>query len=146
MHRQAVRSFQLSTAVLLAALPTIAHAHGEQVLLVPFGQLVALVPAAAIAWHLTSSSMARTVVLVSAPLVPVVLWFLPNHYFPWWSLATDIGSFLTGFIASTVVALASRFLGEYCSIRNGMAPNSALVTDVCAAALRAFYNAAQRGR
>jgi hypothetical protein len=25
-------------------------------------------------------------------------------------------------------------------------PNSALVTDVCAAALRAFYNAAQRER
>jgi hypothetical protein len=27
-----------------------------------------------------------------------------------------------------------------------MPPNSALVTDVCAAALRAFYGAAQRGR
>jgi hypothetical protein len=27
-----------------------------------------------------------------------------------------------------------------------MSPNIALVTDVCAAALRAFYNAAQRGR
>jgi hypothetical protein len=27
-----------------------------------------------------------------------------------------------------------------------MAPNSALVTDACAAALRAFYSAAQRGR
>jgi hypothetical protein len=25
-------------------------------------------------------------------------------------------------------------------------PNSALVTDACAAALRAFYSAAQRGR
>ena len=106
MHRQAARSFRhLSTAVLLAAMPTMAHAHGEQVLLVPFGQLVALVPAAVIAWRLTSSSIARTVVLVSAPLVPIILWFLPNYYFPWWMLATDIGSFLTGFIASTVVAL-----------------------------------------
>jgi hypothetical protein len=27
-----------------------------------------------------------------------------------------------------------------------MTPNSALVTDACAAALRAFYSAAQRGR
>jgi hypothetical protein len=28
----------------------------------------------------------------------------------------------------------------------GMRPNSALVSDACAAALRAFYSAAQRGR
>jgi hypothetical protein len=32
------------------------------------------------------------------------------------------------------------------SLMRPLAPNSALVTDVCAAALRAFYNAAQRGR
>ena len=29
---------------------------------------------------------------------------------------------------------------------NALRSNSALVTDVCAAALRAFYSAAQRGR
>jgi hypothetical protein len=29
---------------------------------------------------------------------------------------------------------------------NEKLPNSALVSDVCAAALRAFYNAPQRGR
>jgi hypothetical protein len=36
-------------------------------------------------------------------------------------------------------------LGAYCLGRDVL-PNSAMVTDACAAALRASYSAAQRGR
>jgi hypothetical protein len=54
----------------------------------PVGQLVALLPAAVIAWRFTSGIAARAVVIMAAPLVPVLVWFL------------------TGFLASTLVATA----------------------------------------
>jgi hypothetical protein len=80
----------------------------------PLGQLVALLPAAIIACRLTRGIAARAVVVLAAVLVPVVVWFLPNYYLPWWLLASETSSFLTGFIActlvATVVALAWRSL------------------------------------
>jgi hypothetical protein len=66
----------LPIAVLLAAVPTVAHAHGQQALFVPLGQLAALIPAAVIAWRLTRGIA-----------------------------ASETSSFLTGFVASTIVAV-----------------------------------------
>ena len=97
---------RVGIAFLLAMTPAIVHAHGQQALFMPLGQLLALIPAAVIAWRLTSGIAARTVVVLAALLVPVVVWFLPNYYLPWWLLATETSSFLTGFIASTLVAAA----------------------------------------
>lgn len=54
-------------ALLLAATPVIAHAHGQQALFMPVGQLVALLPAAVIAWRFTSGIAARAVVIMAAP-------------------------------------------------------------------------------
>jgi len=94
----------LPIAMVLLLVPALAEAHGEQLVFLPLGQLVALLPATIIAWRLTRGVSARVVVLFSALLAPVLLWFLPNHYMPWWLLASEISSFLTGFIASTIVA------------------------------------------
>ena len=98
------RSPKLDIALLLVAMPPEVHAHGQQAVFMPLGQLVALIPAAVIAWCLTRGIAARTVVVLAALLVPVVVWFLPNYYLPWWLLASETSSFLTGFIASTLVA------------------------------------------
>lgn len=92
--------------MLLAVTPALVHAHGQQALFMPLGQLLALIPAAVIAWRLTSGIAARTVVVLAALLVPVVVWFLPNYYLPWWLLASETSSFITGFVASTLVAVA----------------------------------------
>jgi hypothetical protein len=91
---------------MLAMTPVIAHAHGQQALFMPLGQLVALIPAVVIAWRLTHGIAARAVVVLTALVVPVVVWFLPNYFLPWWLLASETSSFLTGFIASTLVATA----------------------------------------
>jgi hypothetical protein len=97
---------KLAIAFLLVATPVVAYAHGQQAVFMPLGQLVALLPAAIIAWRLTHGIAARAVVVLAAVLVPVVVWFLPNYYLPWWLLASETSSFLTGFIASTLVATA----------------------------------------
>jgi hypothetical protein len=96
----------LAVALLLVATPVVAHAHGQQALFMPLGQLVALIPAAVIAWRVTSGIAARAVVVLAALLVPVVVWFLPNYYLPLWLLASETSSFLTGITASTLVAIA----------------------------------------
>lgn len=81
-----------------------AHAHGQQALFFPVGQLVAVVPAAVIAWRFTSGITARAFVVLAGLFLPVLLWWLPNSYFPWWLLASEVTSFLTGLAASTLVA------------------------------------------
>jgi len=107
MYREAPSiGLKLALALMLTTTTGTTYAHGQQVLLVPFGQLVALIPAAVIAWRLTRTVAGRTVVVVSALLVPVIFWFLPNYYFPSWLFASDISSFLAGFTASTLVAIA----------------------------------------
>jgi hypothetical protein len=107
MHtRPKRRPSELAIALLLATTPAIVHAHGQQAVFMPLGQLVALIPAAVIAWRLTSGILVRTVVILAALLVPVFVWFLPNYYLPWWLLASETSSFLTGLIASTLVATA----------------------------------------
>jgi len=106
MHSDALRiAPKLPVAILLAFVPAVAQAHGQQVVFLPLGQLVALIPAAIVAWTLTRGIAARAVVVMSAVLVPFALWFLPNYLMLWWLLGSEVSSFFTGFIASTVVAV-----------------------------------------
>lgn len=118
MHSPPPRRLQnLAVALLLVATPVVAHAHGQQALFMPLGQLVALIPAAVIAWRLTSGVAARAVVVLAALLVPVVVWFLPNYYLPLWLLASETSSFLTAFTSTLVaiaVALSWRFGAAKC--------------------------------
>ena len=49
-------------------------------------------------------AMFTATIVVCALVGPVLLWFTPNRCLPWWLLASEISSFLTGFIASSIVA------------------------------------------
>jgi uncharacterized membrane protein len=107
MHKDKTVSWaaRLPIAMALLLLPAVAEAHGEQIVFLPLGQLVGLVPAAVIAWRLTRGVIARMVVILCALVAPVLLLFMSNNYLPWWLLASETSSFLTGFIASTIVAI-----------------------------------------
>jgi hypothetical protein len=106
LHRDKTISLAagLPIAMVLLLVPALAEAHGQQIVFLPLGQLVAVVPATIIAWRLTRGIMARMVVVLCALVAPVLLWFTPNRCLPWWLLASEISSFLTGFIASSIVA------------------------------------------
>jgi hypothetical protein len=64
------------------------------------------VPVAFIAWCLTRGWVIRIAVTVCALLVPTVILFMPIGYIPWWLVADEIRSFLTGFVFSVFVACA----------------------------------------
>jgi hypothetical protein len=85
--------------------PALAWAHGGEFIFMPLGQLVALVPVSVIAWRLARGAFARAVVIFCALGAPFSLWFLPNYYMPWWLLASELSSFLTGLILATTVAV-----------------------------------------
>jgi hypothetical protein len=88
----------------LLTVPSLALAHGQQIVFVPIGQLIALVPVAFIAWRLTRGWFVRSAVIVCAVLVPTVILFMPIGYIPWWLVADEISSFLTGFLFSVLLA------------------------------------------
>jgi hypothetical protein len=106
LHRDKTISLAagLPIAMVLLLVPALAEAHGQQIVFLPLGQLVAVVPATIIAWRLTRRVIARFAIVVCALVGPVLLWFTPNRCLPWWLLASEISSFLTGFIASSIVA------------------------------------------
>jgi hypothetical protein len=90
----------------LLLVPSLALAHGQQIVFVPLGQITALIPVAFIAWRLTRGWFARTAVIVCAVLVPTVILFMPIGYIPWWLVASERSSFLTGLLFSVLVACA----------------------------------------
>jgi len=92
--------------LLLMLVPSLALAHGQQIVFVPIGQLIALVPVAFIAWRLTRGWFVRLAVISCALVVPTVILFLPIGYIPWWLVADEIRSFLTGFLFSVLIASA----------------------------------------
>ena len=91
-------------ALALAVAPSAALAHGQQIVFVPIGQVIALVPVAFIAWRLTRGWAVRLAIIVSAVLVPTAILFMPIGYIPWWLVADEIRSFLTGFTLSVLIA------------------------------------------
>ena len=107
-------------ALLFAALlvsQSSAHAHGEQIIFMPIGQVIALLPVAIIAAWAVREIVARIAVVLAAVGIAVLFWVLPNGYMPWWALATSLGSFLTGLlpplmIASVVAWIARVFQGS----------------------------------
>ena len=52
--------------MVLLLVPALAEAHGQQLVFLRLGQLVALVPATIIAWRLTRGIIARVVVILCA--------------------------------------------------------------------------------
>jgi hypothetical protein len=104
-HAMTKAPFPVAGISLLLA-PSLALAHGQQIVFVPIGQIAALVPVAFIAWRLTRGWFVRTAVIVCAVLVPTAILFMPIGYIPWWLVANETNSFLTGFLFSVLLACA----------------------------------------
>jgi hypothetical protein len=100
------RTWITTSGLALVLIPSLALAHGQQIFFIPVGQLIALVPVAFIAWRLTRGWFVRIAVIACALLVPTIILFMPSGYIPWWLVADEIRSFLTGFVFSVLVACA----------------------------------------
>ena len=90
---------------LLVFVPSSALAHGQQLVLVPIGQLAALVPVAFVAWRFTSGFFPRLVIIACALIVPFYYFgFVQRGHIPEWLAANEISLFLLGFVSSVFVA------------------------------------------
>jgi hypothetical protein len=86
--------------------PLAAHAHGEEALLFPVGQLVALTVAAIAAWRVSSSWLWRSLIFASSAGLAFALWFVPGDVFPSAVRTTGIGNFVLGLVPPVLVAAA----------------------------------------
>ena len=86
-----------------AAFPSAAQAHGEQVLFLPIGQLLALLIAGVIAWRSTDGWKKRCLVMAAAIATAFACWFLPGNLFGVWSY-TVTANFLMGLVPPVVIA------------------------------------------
>ena len=59
-------------------MPEAAWAHGQEILLLPFGQLIALVVAGVIAWRVSRLVVVRWTVFLTALAVAFTTWTLPK--------------------------------------------------------------------
>ena len=106
----APKPFALGVMLLLAQ--STAYAHGEQIIFMPIGQVMALVLVAMIAVWAVRGIGARVAVVACAVGVGVLPWILPNAYLPWWALGTVEASFLTGLLPPVVIAMVVAWLAR----------------------------------
>ncbi|MBD9470892.1 hypothetical protein [Pseudoxanthomonas sp. PXM01] len=88
----------------LAVIPDAALAHGEEVLLFPFGTLVAVAVIAMVAFALRIHWHVRVLAWLAAVAASFPLWFVPGRLLPAPLRSTDAGIFATGFLPSLIVA------------------------------------------
>lgn len=88
----------------LAAIPDVALAHGEEVLLFPLGTLVAIAVIAVVALALRIHWHVRVLAGLAAVAASFPLWFVPGRLLPAPLRYTDAGIFATGFLPSLIVA------------------------------------------
>ncbi len=111
-HRAGIKAAAHIASLPLLLGPALAFAHGQQIVFLPIGQAIALIPVAFIAWRLARGWIVRTSIIVCAVLVPTVILFMPIGYIPWWFVADEIRSFLTGFLLSVLLAIALSMLSR----------------------------------
>lgn len=91
-------------AVALACAPAAALAHGQQILLMPVGNPVALAAVVAMALGTKASWAARLTTVLLALAVAVPPYFSTNEHLPWWVTSSEVGCFLLGLIPPLVAA------------------------------------------
>jgi hypothetical protein len=98
---------RLAIPTMLVALhPCIALAHGEEVVFLPVGQLVALVVVGILLWRLPFRGVAvRVFSVMCVAGVTLPLWFATVSWFPAF-LRGAAGFFLVGLVPAVVVVLA----------------------------------------
>jgi hypothetical protein len=96
--------------------PSVAIAHGQEVVFMPVGQFVALVVVGILLWRLPFRGVAIRVMAVLCVLgVTLPLWYVSVSWFPGF-LRNATGFFLIGLVPSVVVALVAFFV-QSCLIR-----------------------------
>ena len=103
-ERAVIKAPVHAAGLALLLIAPLAFAHGQQIVFVPVGQAIALIPVAIMAWRLTRGWFVRTAVIIGAVLVPTVILFMPIGSIPSWWVADEISSFLTGFLLSVISA------------------------------------------
>jgi len=78
MARRAMKRAHAIGCTVVCLLPEAAWAHGQEILLLPFGQLIALVAAGVIAWRVCRWAVLRCAVFLAAIAVALVTWTLPK--------------------------------------------------------------------
>lgn len=97
--------------IFCAAIPTVAWAYREEVLLFPVGQLAAVIVVGIIAWHFSSRSIIiRTIVIICAAGAALTLWFTPVDLITritgiTGSRPNETEYFLMGLVPPTAVAI-----------------------------------------
>ena len=102
-------------------MPSVSVAHGEQALLLPVGQVVALIVVVGLAFALKMSAAWRAAFVAAALAAGVGSWFIPNLYFvfldwfgtsgwPWFTLGllVPIGFAFGVYVASRRAARRHR--------------------------------------
>ena len=91
--------------IFCAAIPTVAWAYREEVLLFPVGQLAAVIVVGIIAWHFSSRSIIiRSIVIICAAGAALTLWFTPVALITG-SRPNETEYFLMGLVPPTAVAI-----------------------------------------
>jgi len=115
LHRRHwFESFSTLTVGLLICRPALAH--GEEVLLLPIGQLLAIPALIFIIRRYAKSRWVTALVATSAVATGAALWFVPGSFFPSWLRHTGTGNFLLGvlppLVIAYVVASINRLFGQ----------------------------------
>ena len=90
--------------------PSLAMAHGQEVVFMPIGQLIAVIAVAVLLWRLPFHGIAIRVLSATCVVgVTLPFWFATVAWFPTF-LWSPMGFFLIGLVPSVVVVLAAFFL------------------------------------
>jgi len=87
---------------LLAIVPRLAFAHGEEVLLFPIGTLVAVAAILLVSFARSACWRVRALAGVAAIAASLPFWFVPGNYFPSAMQHTGWGYFVVGLLPSLV--------------------------------------------
>lgn len=90
--------------------PSLAYAHGEQVILFPIGQGFAIWFIFFLAGKIIIEDKRRKIIKIITIAIAASIWIIPGIYVPGSLKYSGWGNFISGFIPPLVVGVASVFL------------------------------------
>jgi hypothetical protein len=98
------KSLSFTNAAVLLAVPALAYAHGQEVLLFPLGTLFSVAFSQLVVRYFSIKAGPRFLGIALAVGSVLPLWFLPGSSFPEFLRYSDWGNFLMGAAPPLVVA------------------------------------------
>jgi hypothetical protein len=103
-HSASVAPRHTAAAIALLCTPATALAHGQQILFMPVGNLVALVAVTVATLVFKVGWKARLAALLLALAVALPPYFVPAGYLPWQLTSSEAGCFILGVVPPLVAA------------------------------------------